>query len=255
LDLYRDRGYVEMHSGAAGWRCIGLARIGHPLLISKGTQVLVDAAQLWQPLIATYAINVAMQLQKDLLFFHAAAVGIGGAGVLMAGDKGAGKSTLSMALAAQGHEFFGDEVTAVRSRALELVPFRRAVSIRPGPRAPRVEEVLSRTATFTEKFPDGTTRTRAEAGKLFPRKVAESLPLRWAFFLRSFEDCPRAEAFVPRATDLRMLAPLPCTLFGGSPAMTMLRVAKLLSKVNCYFLHPGQPEETARLVEEIVRGR
>ena len=253
LNLYRDRGYAEMHDSPADWRSLGFARSGHPLLISKGAQVFVDAGQPWQALIATCVINLAMRMQSELLFFHAATVGIGGAGVLMAGDKGAGKSTLSMALAAQGNEFFGDEVAAVRSQTLELAPFRRAVSVRPGPQAPRVEKILGQTACFTEKFPDGTNRRRAEASKLFPRKVADSLPLRWVFFLRSFEDRPRAEAFVPRANDLRLLAPLPCTFLGASPAVTMMRVAKILSKVNCYFLHPGLPEETARLVEGIVR--
>jgi hypothetical protein len=253
LDLYRDRGYVEMHDGPADWRSVGLARSGQPLLISKGAQLLVDTAQPWQPLIATCVMNLAMRVQSELLFFHAATVGIGGAGVLMTGDKGAGKSTLSMALGAQGHEFFGDEVAAVRWQTLELAPFRRAVSVRPGPQAPRVEKILGQTAYFSEKFPDGTIRRRAEASKLFPRKVADSLPLRWVFFLRSFEDRPRAEAFVPRANDLRLLAPLPCTFLGASPAVTMMRVAKILSQVNCYFLHPGLPEETARLVEGIVR--
>jgi hypothetical protein len=141
----------------------------------------------------------------------------------------------------------------VRSGTLELCPFRRAVSIRPGPQARQVEQILSNTGYSTERFPDGTTRKRAEASSLFPQAERPSLPLRWVFFLRGFEDLPRAEAFVPRAADLRLLAPLPCTLWGASAARLMMKVAKLLSSVKCYFLHPGLPEETARLVEGIVR--
>jgi hypothetical protein len=221
------------------------------LLTANGAHVLVDARQSWQPLMATCAMNWVMRMQRDVLFFHSAAVGIGGAGVLIAGDKGSGKSTLSMALAAKGHEFLGDEIAAVRPRTLEVSPFRRAVSVRSGPQSPRVEQLLRNTCV-TEQFPDGTTRRRAEAGKLFPREVAHSLPLRWIFFLLSFEDRPRAEAFIPRSADLRMLAPMPCTFWGASPAPPIMEVAKLLSNANCYLLHPGLPEETAGLVEEIV---
>jgi hypothetical protein len=156
-------------------------------------------------------------------------------------------------LAAQGHQFLGDEITAVRPRTLELCPFRRAVSIRPGPQAPQVEKILNDAGYSTERFPDGTTRRRAEPSKLFPQPQTRSLPLRWAFFLRGFEDFPRAKAFLPRTADLRLLSPLPCTFWETSPARPLMEVAKLLSSVKCYLLHPGSPEETARLVEGIVR--
>lgn len=255
LDLYHDRGYVEMHEANSDWRSLGVAGTARPLLTAKGAHVFVDASQTWQPLVATCAMNWVMRMQRDLLFFHAAAVGIDGAGVLITGGKGAGKSTLSMALAVEGHDFLGDEIAAVRSRTLELSPFRRAVSIRPGPQARRVEQSLRNGSHSTEQFPDGTTRTRAEAGKLFPRPVADSLPLRCVFFLRDFEKNPRAEAFLPRAQDLSLLAPLPCTFWSVSPSRPMMAIAKLLSSVNCYYLHPGSPEATARLVEEIVRTR
>jgi hypothetical protein len=253
LDLYRDRGYVEMRGNPEGWRSLGLASAGQPLLTAKGAQVLVDAVQPWQPLIATCAVNWVMRMQPDLLFFHSAAVGIGGTGVLIAGEKGAGKSTLSMALAAQGHKFLGDEIAAVRWQTLELLPFRRAVSVRPGPQSHRVEKILRHNATFAEQFPDGTTRRRAEARDLFPDVVEHSLPLRSVFFLRGFENSPRVEAFAPRTSDLRLLAPMPCAFWKTSPVQPMMQVAKLLSSVRCYFLHPGLPEETASLVEGIVR--
>jgi hypothetical protein len=252
LDLYHDRGYVEM-SAAPDWRSLGIAGAASPLLTAKRAHVFVDALQTWQPLIATCAMNWVMRMQRDLLFFHAAAVGIGGAGVLIAGGKGSGKSTLSMSLAVEGHDFLGDEIAAVRSRTLELSPFRRAVSIRPGPQARQVEQILRNGSHSTEQFPDGTTRTRADAGKLFPRPVAQSVPLQWVFFLRKFENSPRAEAFSPLADDLRLLAPLPCTFWGVSPSRPILEIAKLLSRVHCYYLHPGSPEATASLVEGIVR--
>jgi energy-coupling factor transporter ATP-binding protein EcfA2 len=253
LALFPGRGYVEMDRAAAGWRSIGLAGKASPLLTARGSQVLVDAREAWQPLIANCAVNWVMQMQHELLFFHAAAVAIGGEGVLIAGEKGAGKSTLSLALAALGHDFFGDEIASVRTGTFELTPFRRAVSVRPGPQAPQVEEKLRSKFCFTEKFPDGTVRSRASASQLFPAANARPQPLRWVFFLRGFEERPRVESFHPRSQDLRLLAPLACTFWGRSSAARMTQVAKLLSTLHCYFLYLGQPEDTAKLVERIVR--
>lgn len=253
LNMHHDRGYIELQAGEPGWRSLGVAGTARPLLTARGTHALVDATQTWQPLIATCAMNWVMRMQRDCLFFHAAAVGIDGSGIMITGKKGAGKTTLSMALAVEGHDFLGDEIAAVRSRTLELAPFRRAVAIRPGPQAHRVEELLKGGSFPTETFPDGTTRTRAEASKLFPRPVAQSLPLRSVFFLRNFETTPRAESFLPRTDDLHQLTPMPGTMGGASCGRQIMEMAKLLSRVHCYYLYPGSPEATATLVEQIVR--
>jgi hypothetical protein len=251
-NAYRERGYVEMHP-SANWRSIGVRGSETPLLTARGVHVLVDACHEWQPLIASCVMNWVMRMQKDLLFLHASAVGIDGSAILISGDKGTGKSTLSMALAATGHDFFGDEIAAVKPHTMEVFPFRRAVSIRPGPQSRQVESLLSNMPYSIERFPDGTTRRRADSNALFPKPSEPSLPLRWAFFLRGFEETPRAEGFVPRSTDVKLLAPLPVTFWGASPAVPVMQLARLLTRMKCYLLYPGLPEETASLIETIVR--
>jgi hypothetical protein len=253
LALFPGRGYVEIESRAAGWRSIGLAGKTSPLLTARGSEVLVDAHEEWRPLVANCAVNWVMQMQPGVLFFHAAAVAIRGEGVLIVGEKGAGKSTLSLALASHGHDFFGDEIAAVRTEGFELAPFRRALSVRKGPQAPQVEEKLRSKCVATETFPDGTVRSRATANELFPEVGARPRPLRRVFFLRGFEEQPRYESFRPRSEDLRLLAPLASTYWGSSSAARVTQVAKLLSSVECYFLYPGQPEDTTNLIERIVR--
>jgi hypothetical protein len=255
LGLFPGRGLVELNWDADGWRSLGVVGEPFPLLTARGSQVLVEAGEAWQPLIANCALNWVMQLQSGLLFFHAAAVAVRGQGILLAGEKGSGKSTLSLALAAQDHEFFGDEIAGVRVQGFELTPFRRAVSVRDGPQASRVQEKLRSKSCFTETFPDGTVRSRALASELFPAAGASSRPLRWVFFLRGFEPRPRAESFHPRLEDLRLLAPLACTFWGRSFAARMTQVAQMVSSANCYFLYPGEPEDTANMVERIVRSK
>ena len=255
LTLFPERGYVEMGRTADGWRSLGLAGRTSPLLTARRGDVLVEARETWQPLVANCAVNWVMQMQPELLFFHAATVAIREEGVLIAGEKAAGKSTLSMALAARGHDFFGDEIAAVRTKTFELAPFRRAVSVREGPQAPPVERSLSGKCCFRETFPDGSVRSRARASELFPAAGVRPRPLRWVFFLGGFEERPRAEVFRPRSQDLRLLMPLACTFWGRSRRARIAEVARLLSNVSCYFLYPGLPEDTAELVEEIVRSK
>jgi hypothetical protein len=253
LSLFTERGYVEIRQAATGWRFLGMNGKTCPFLAANGSHALVDAREQWQALVASCIINWAMLMQPELLFFHAASIGIDGAGVLISGEKGLGKTTISMALAAHGHAFLGDEIAAVRTRTKELASFRRAISVRPGTRSPQVERLLGGRSYPTEHFPDGTTRLRVKAAELFPEVAAGPLPIRSIFFLSGFEDHPRAEAFAPRTTDVRLLTPLPCKFWGVPPAPLLLQVARLISSVKCYHLHCGLPEETAQLVERIVR--
>src|SRR5260370_37957042 len=101
-----------------------------------------------------------MWMQREMLFFHAAAVGIDGDGVLITGAKAAGKSTLSTALAAGGHAFLGDEIGGVRPRTIALESFRRAISSRPGPRDPQVEKMFASHISPTERLSYGSARSR-----------------------------------------------------------------------------------------------
>jgi serine kinase of HPr protein (carbohydrate metabolism regulator) len=55
-----------------------------------------------------------------------------GQGLLLVGPKGSGKTTISLALAARGHDFLGDEMAGVRIGSLELVPVRRSLAVRDG---------------------------------------------------------------------------------------------------------------------------
>jgi hypothetical protein len=61
-----------------------------------------------------YGIAIAIVLhQRDLLVFHASCMDINGHGVMLIGDKGAGKSTLALCLLKMKHTILGDDVAAV----------------------------------------------------------------------------------------------------------------------------------------------
>jgi hypothetical protein len=190
-----------------------------------------------------------------MLFFHAASVAVEGQGIMIAGPKGAGKTTTSLTLASRGWTFFGDEMAAVQRDTKALWPFRRAASLRSGPRAPRLEERLTGRHYSVEKFPDGGERILVDVGDLFPGAGVSSAALSLVLFLRRFAERPRAEPLSFGSEHFQMLSPLACSMWGASAGARLMDVSRLLKGVKCYFLDPGSPEETADLIEKIAMGR
>jgi hypothetical protein len=254
--LFPDRGYVEGPAGTEGWRTISLRQNpGKPQVALRDNYALVDRRQVWQPFIANYAINRVLRLQSAILFFHAASIGIEGRGVMIVGPRASGKTTTATALAARGHDFLGDEMAAVHRATKAMYPLRRAVSIRVGPRAPRVDEYLSRCHCPAEKFPDGAERTLVNMGSMFPEAGAMSTSLSFVLFLRKFAERPAAEPLEFGLGHFKMLSPLACSMWGVPVGARIMDLSRLLRGVRCYVLDPGQPEETADLVEQIASGR
>jgi hypothetical protein len=253
--LFPNRDFVE-GPGAGGWRTISLRQTpSEPQIALYGNQAVVDRRQAWQPFMANYAINRVLRLQREVLFFHAASVGIAGRGVLMVGPKGAGKTTTALTLAARGHDFFGDELAAVRCSTKALLPFRRAVSIRAaGPRARRVEDRLAWVKSASERFSDGSERTLVDVGRLFPQAGVSPTSLSCVLFLRQFAEQPIAQRFTFRLEHFPMLSPLACSMWGVPAGARIVDVSRLLHQVECYQLDLGDPDETADLVERIAYG-
>lgn len=249
LTVFPERGYAEHDSSASGWRLFGAG----PQFAFAEPHVLADRRTPWQGFIGNLAVNRLLRLQRDVVFFHAAAVLVGGRGVLLMGQKGTGKTTLSLALAALGHAFLGDELIGVRLPSLELVPVRRSATIKPGPAAAAVVEALARAPSVDEQFPDGSVRRRVPASRLFPA-VVRPPPHHLAaiVFLEPFTSTPHLERLVPARSDVRRLTPLACSLWGMAGERRVMGLASLVARVPCYLVRPGPPEETAALIAQTV---
>ncbi len=251
--IFEDRGYREIPGGPSPWRLLGSPEVPHrPVMAAAGATCLFDAGDAWQPLLGNLALNRVLRLQRSTIFTHAGSVSVAGRGILLPGGKGAGKTTLSLALAARGHGFHGDEIGAVRTTDMSLLPVRRAVSIRPGPSAGRVRAAIERGGFRREALPDGSTRVRAQAGEIFPGATAEVAPLRAIFFLgpRSGRAaCPRIR---PGAPEIARLPLSPATLWEVPAPRRFLVLMRLLGSAACFDLRAGDPDETAELIERTV---
>ena len=80
---------------------------------------------------------------------HAGEAAVGGKAILLPGRGFAGKTTLTLALAAAGAEFLSDEIAVIDDRGL-VHPYPRPVGLRDASRRevgrPRIEELGGRTA-------------------------------------------------------------------------------------------------------------
>jgi hypothetical protein len=92
-------------------------------------------------------------------------------------------------------------------------------------------------------------------GSMFPEVGAASTPLSCVLFLRKFAERPAAEPFEFGLEHFKMLSPLACSMWGIPVGARIMDLSRLLRGVRCYVLDPGQPEETADLVEQIASGR
>jgi hypothetical protein len=254
--LFPDRGYIEGPVGGDGWRTIApRQKPDEPLVAMRDNHAVVDRRQLWQPFIANYAVNRVLRLQREMLFFHAASIGLARRGVMIVGPKASGKTTTALALAARGHDFLGDEMAAVHRQTKAMLPFRRAVSIRRGPCAREVDEHLARSRYPVERFPDGGERTLVNLATMFPEAGASPATLSCVLFLRHFADRPVAEPFAFSLEHFKMISPLACSMWGLPIGARMMDLSRLLRGVRCYYLDPGEPDETAELVEQITSRR
>ena len=253
--LFPELDLVPTGSGLPGnWRCFAQAsRVSFPVVSVCGTTMLVDRSLPWQWLVAHCFLDHVMRIQRDYCFFHAATVAVGKKGVFIGGAKGAGKSTLSLALAARGHGFLGDEVAQLHGTTGTMLPFRRAVSIRTGPQASAVREFISRNQFDSETLPDGTQRLRLPVSWIFPESGSYPAQLTHAFFLSEKEPQCRASQFDFSLRDLKLIEPLRATIAGSTGPQLMLRFLGLFGGASCFRLAPGgSPDETAQTIETLV---
>ena len=249
--------YTEMQAPVSGWRFIGHSKTGRFVLAANNAVALIDVSSTPPHFLVDYLLSTLFSIQKELLFLHAGSIKIGCSGVLLLGPSKRGKTTLSMALASRGHGFLGDDIAPVRAITREILPFRKAISVRSGPRARDVDALLEGRSFATEIREN---RMRFQIHELFPQSNTSPVIATHAFFLRGFAGKPAVEKFVPSLQN-PIWKDLPLNNivvpFWGVTTerrlMQFLVFLKLLSKLQCWLIDAGTPDETADLIESVVR--
>ncbi len=185
------------------WQTVGTFRV-EPGLVTASPHAGVSEDLVAYPLLGS-VLALALE-QLGLFTIHASAVSVGGNGVVMMGDKGAGKSTTATAMIRAGHPLIADDIVAV-DEGLRLRPGFPQVKLSPAAAAafdapdavhrPTVPEVPEKCRVLLpERFARGATPLkriyrleRAPAGTepaVIPVSPIEALPLalRFAYVTR-----------------------------------------------------------------------
>lgn len=247
--VFPGRGYVTApHRDGVSVR---LPDSTHDVLLLDGSLV-APAGSVWQPLVANLAVSRLLRLQREVVFFHAASVRIGRRGLMACGPKRSGKTTLALGLAARGHVVLGDEVAAVRTDDRSLIPFRRSVAARAGPRTAAASALVARAGGVVELFPDGEARTRLAMEAVSPAAPPDRTPLTALVILRSIVPKTQVRPAAVRPELLGALTPLAASLWGRPAGATALRLLRLLSGVRVFEIDSGPPDELVDRVEQLM---
>ena len=203
----------------------------------------------WRPKLLSVLYRGSLRLREDVIFFHASALSIGGRGVLITGRKMSGKSTTALALAARGHAILADSCACYAPATGKLFPFRRPVGIREGPRSNAVNEALSRTEV---RGVHRDASFRVDLATLLPRNESGPVAASAIFFLRGFAPLTRIETLKNDAAELANLRPMYSSFANAPHTKRVFELIRLLSRARLYGLWPGDPDETAKSIEEIL---
>lgn len=212
-----------------------------------GDRLLVHETPLWREAVTALLARVFRRFNDDVIFFHAAAAAIAGGGLLLLGAQHAGKSTLALALAARGHDFLSDEFGCYDPRSHELIPYRRPVGIRQGPRAAAVEQALARGGFLS--FADGDS-LRVDPAALLQLGPERRVPLRAVLFIDGFGDRSALRDVDPGRTEVGMLQTLYSSLTNASHGRRAFELIRMLGRSRVAYLTVGDPDRTALLLEE-----
>jgi hypothetical protein len=251
--------YEVRDSPFAGWRLVG--HENRPVVVACDRHVLIDEQGVPPHFVPEYLVSAMLAAQPELLGLHAASVRVGEMGLLVAGPSHAGKTTTSLHLAARGHALLGDELAVVRLATRQILPLRRTMNLRPGPRASTLTEALSRRPS-AEGPPVGERWIKpVRIDRLFPDVPAHPVTLRALFYLNGFGDRASVEPFeltLQREVIFESLSGGESLASWGlvpqRRALRLLAFWQLLRRVPCWLLNPGPPDETAELIERAMEG-
>jgi hypothetical protein len=188
-------------------------------------------------------VRAALDRRDDMFQLHGAALclPIERAGLVLAGDSGCGKTTLTMGLMLRGFVPFSDDVALLEPATLELRAFRRAFHIN--------DEVWPRLETLGQSAPaprDGPV------GYFSPPQWAERpVPVRWVLFPQYVPDQP--PELTPLAPSEAATAILRhSTSLSRAARVALGTMARLIERSSCYRLAVGDLAGSVAVVHRLV---
>lgn len=192
-----------------------------------------------------------MSLSTECFLAHAAAIGIGGSGILLIGPGGSGKSTTTGAAVLRGFSSAGDDFVLVDPQSARVYSLYDAIKL--NPKSARWLPDLARQIVNPQHAPDEKGRVHIYQSRR--SAFAHSLPIT-AILLPHISGEPRT-TISPASQSAAALALIPSTmlLLDGGEAVTMHKSASFLRRVPAYHCRLGpDPFEAIDAISAFVDG-
>ncbi len=174
---------------------------GGPALVLNGQTHLINDPDTLFDYAHTSILNAALAQIRTHFLIHGAALSADGAGIILAGHSGCGKTTLALELVRRGFRFLSDDIAAIACADHRLYPFPKSLGIWPGTRQLipsinlRGEPVACTEPGRSEpsghrpeagRLPQGTVgRQLVDIEALYPHQLGEPCPPRYLVVLTS----------------------------------------------------------------------
>ncbi|HEX5613918.1 MAG TPA: PqqD family peptide modification chaperone [Acidimicrobiia bacterium] len=226
--------------GPLGGR-VHLALDDEPLLVDADDALLV-------PTIAWAVNQRAVASVDDAVLVHAGAVATGGRAVLLVGGSGAGKTTLTARLVADGHDYLTDEAVPFDAAAGIVAPYPKPLKLEVGA-APLFPDAVATALGAAAPAPDGSVQVapawlRADVATGAARPVL-------VLAIDHEAGAPTHDEPLSRAAMLVHLAQQSFNL-GTLGARGFANLATLAARCACHRLRPGPLDVASARVSALL---
>jgi hypothetical protein len=186
----------------------------------------------------------------DYTAMHAGVISYNDKGIIICGETGKGKSTLTLALVQLGFRFLSDEVALISQPGHQVVPFPRALGVRKGalsmfPNTLHADH-LPRTQSMS-----GDDKWLVNPSNIVPGSLGTACPVKYILLLEGFS---RSARLTPLPASEALFRCLKFTHTGAEdPFHSVLSVASVVHNATSYLLHPGDVHETAAAILDMAR--
>jgi hypothetical protein len=179
--------------------------------------------------------QLAVEYSSGLCVVHAGALAVAGGALLLPGDAGHGKSTLSAGLAANGFDMLSDDTTLLTGDPLGVGALPTGLCVKRGSYAVLASHlpILAELPEFSR--PDGVVAKYLRPGRDMPWAADEPIvPVRWLAFPYYHPSHETRLVPLPRAQALERLLPGVYFLSGTLDAANLDALIAWIGRVECY---------------------
>ncbi len=175
---------------------------------------------------------------QGIQIVHAGLVALDHSGILIAGPAGSGKTTVTLACAAEGYGFLGDDYVGLQSRPdRSFMGYSLYNSVRLHRSS---SDHFSWVLPNAEIDPNGQEKLLLFVSRVFPETIQQQIPIRLVLFPRISGSGQTRVYPLEKGKALLRFGYSSLQIPSAGPAFGLQRLSQLLQTVPCFWLELGQ---------------